>query len=152
MERAAVVLSRLLVVAGAIGLFGSLFLPWLEIEVRTLDRPGAILPAPNPNYTAWEAFRIADVQLALIAAAAAFGVGLAALLRARWPYLGIALLGWLATAITVASVYRPAGAPALGDGSSLRLGFALGLLSAGVIAISALWAGLAPQRSADAGA
>lgn len=150
MERAAAILSRTLVIGGALVLFGSLFLPWLEHQVVCIQGQTVAAPCPSPRYTAWEAFRLSDVALALVSAAVLIGAGLAAGLRARWPHLGIALLGWLAAVLTIVSAENPAAAPGLGQNVTPHVGYVLALLSSGAIAIGALWAGLAPGRAPPA--
>jgi hypothetical protein len=144
MERASLDLSRLLVAAGALGLLGSLFLPWFDIGGASgFPRPQADVLLPNGLYSGWEAFAVADILLTLIAAGALLGLGLALVLGARWPLLGVAALGWAAVALTLFAVYYPAQVPALGAGSLPQVGFLGSLLSGGAIAGGALWAGLA---------
>jgi hypothetical protein len=148
MERAVPIMSRVVVVAGAIALLGALFLPWLE--QRLVCAQGGILPCDPVRYSGWETFRFADVALALCAAGALSGVVLATALGARWPYLGVALLGWAAVALTIVGVQEPAGAPALGRDVAPRAGYALALLASGAISIGALWAGLTADRTPPA--
>jgi hypothetical protein len=144
MERASMDLSRLLVGAGALGLLGSLFLPWFRIssDYGGPQLPGIQIAYPTTLYTGWEAFAVADILLTLIAAGALLGFGLALALGARWPLLGVAALGWAAVVLTLFAVYYPASVPALGNGSLPQAGFLGSLLSGGAIAGGALWAGL----------
>ncbi|MFL5892388.1 MAG: hypothetical protein ACJ75I_06550 [Solirubrobacterales bacterium] len=65
------------------------------------------------------------------------------MLEARWPYLGVAALGWCAFVLTLFAVYYPAHVPAVGDGSRPQIGFLATLLSGGAIAGGGLWSGLA---------
>jgi hypothetical protein len=77
-----------------------------------------------------------------MAVGAVAGIGLALALDARWPFLGVAALGWLALALTLFSVYYPAEVPAIGRGSLPQIGYLAAILSAGAIGGGALWAGL----------
>src|SRR3954451_16304275 len=47
----------------------------------------------SPLYSGWQAFQVADILLALIAAGALSGLGLAIVLEARWPYRASPLSG-----------------------------------------------------------
>jgi hypothetical protein len=144
MERASVDLSRLLVVAGALGLLTSLFLPWFDVGGYATSQaaPDIILPGKT-LYSGWEAFAVADILFTLIAAGALAGLGLALALEARWPFLGVAALAWCALVLTLFAIYYPAAVPAVGQGSLPHIGFLGALLSSGAIGGGALWAGLA---------
>ena len=162
MERAASVLARLLVLAGAVGLVGSLFLPWFELQGYVIQGTEGVagpevVPSPGPGgelygdlYTGWEAFEVSDVLLGLAAVATAIGLGLAMGLEARWRFLGIALLGGAALVLALFSIYRPGGAPGVGVGGVPHVGFLGALLSGGAIAVGALWAGPGPPVTGQA--
>jgi hypothetical protein len=143
MERAGLDLSRLLVAAGALGLLTSLFLPWVQVGAFDKSEPHIEVLLPSHRYTGWEAFEIADILLALIALGAVLGLGIALVLRARWPFLGVAGLGWTALALTQFGVYYAAHAPPIGGASRPGAGFLVALLASGAIAGGALWSGLA---------
>ena len=144
MERASLDLSRLLVAAGALGLLTSLFLPWFDVGgFATPQGSGPDVLYGSTRYSGWQAFEIADILFTLIAAGALVGLGLAIALDARWPYLGVAALGWCTVGLTLFAVYYPAHVAAVGEGSKPHIGFLGALLSGGAIAGGALWAGLA---------
>ncbi len=143
MEAASVTLARLVIAAGALGLVGSLFMPWFELPVALPHDVGPVpaLPDVDSERTAWQSFRVADVLLVLVAAGAGGGLAVALALDARWPYFGVAGLGWLGVCLTIYASYWPAGAVGLAGGRP-HLGFLAALLSAGAITGAAFWAGL----------
>jgi hypothetical protein len=130
---AAVRLAAELVAAGAcLALVVSLFLPWYEFAVAlpaTQTEGPVPLPRPDSSVSAWEAFRAADVILALLAAG-----GLAFLVAARVFRLPVLLAvtaaaGWGAFAVALYAHTRPAGLVA--GSSPLAFGFFVALCSAG---------------------
>jgi hypothetical protein len=60
----------------------------------------------------------------------------------RWPFLGVAALGWCAVGLTLFAVSTPAHVPAVGEGSLPQIGFLGALLSGGAIAGGGIWAGV----------
>jgi hypothetical protein len=123
--------APLLVLAGSAALAVSLFLRWYEVR-----RGG-------PTYTAWETFSKADIALAVAAAAGGVAVVLALLTGQRWPYLGGAIAGSLATALIVYLVSRPPGTR-VAVGAVTDYGAFVGIAGAVVLVVGALWSGLAP--------
>jgi hypothetical protein len=73
-------------------------MPWFAVPPFDESRPHIELLLPSDQYTGWEAFAIGDVLLTLAAVGTLLGLGLALVLSARWPFLGIAAVGWLAIA------------------------------------------------------
>jgi hypothetical protein len=129
-------LAPLAVLGGAVALFVSLFLRYYEV------------PHGGSTFTGWESFDKADILLAIAAAAGAAAVGIAFATRARWPYLGAALAGALATAVVIYVGDRPPAASlvkqsaASGGGVRLILAYGafVGLAGALVQALGAVWA------------
>jgi hypothetical protein len=133
---AAVRLAGELVAAGAcLALIASLFLPWYELPVAfPLPGPeGSLqLPRPDGSLTGWEAFRVADVLLALLA-----GAGLVFLVTAR--ALGLPVLcaltaaaGWGAVAVVLYGHFRPSALGAVGAYSAPpSFGFFVALCAGG---------------------
>ena len=140
--------AELAVLAGCLGLIASLFLPWYELAVA-LPRPGgigAVLPSPDGTLSAWEAFRVADVLLALLA-----GAGLAGLVAARALGLPVALAltaaaGWGALAVTLYAHYRPAGA--FTYGTPPEFGFFVAICAQGAMVLGSQLAFLGAWASA----
>ena len=134
-----------LICAAAIALFASLFLPWFEPGYCP---PDTFCPPEDrhlyghlrPDVTGWEAFRTADILLAMASLAAVALTGVASLLRLRLLYLGVALIGGAAIVLAMAAVERPAHPDAVG--ATIHAGYVLALLSGGGITLGALWAGL----------
>jgi hypothetical protein len=129
-------LAPLAVLAGAVALFVSLFLRYYEV------------PHGGSTFTGWETFSKADILLAIAAAAGAAGVLAGFATRARWPYLGAAAAGALATALLIYVSDRPPAASlvkqSVASGGGLRLvlayGAFVGIAGALVQALSAVWA------------
>ncbi|HSJ18555.1 MAG TPA: hypothetical protein VK920_10720 [Solirubrobacterales bacterium] len=119
--------SQVLVVAGAVVLFASLFLDWYEPRF-----------AGESGLSAWSAFELGDILLAglcLVAIAAVVPVprqgGAATLAAARWqPWLGLAALAFVAISL----VNDP---PAVRD-RGLEAGAWIGLAGAALLAIGGL--------------
>ena len=119
--------SQILVVAGAVVLFASLFLDWYEPRF-----------AGEPALSAWTAFELGDILLAglcLVAIAAVIPVpradGAATLVAARWlPWLGVAALAFVAISL----VNDP---PAVRE-RGLEAGAWIGLAGAAMLAIGGL--------------
>ena len=119
--------SQILVVAGAVVLFASLFLDWYE--PRFADESGL---------TAWTVFELGDILLAglcLVAIAAVIPVpregGTATVVAARWlPWLGVAALAFVAISL----VNDPPAARERG----LEAGAWIGLAGAAMLAIGGL--------------
>ena len=119
--------SQILVVAGAVVLFTSLFLDWYEPRF-----------AGESGLSAWTAFELGDIILAglcLVAIAAVIPVpresGAATLVAARWlPWLGVAALAFVAISL----VNDP---PAVRE-RGLEAGAWIGLAGAAVLAIGGL--------------
>jgi hypothetical protein len=134
-----------LIGAAGIALFASLFLPWFEPQPDYCP-PGSACPPPldpvvlRPDVTGWEAFRTADILLALASLAAVALTVVASRLRLRLLYLGVALIGGAAIVLAMVAVERPANPGAFSV--RIHVGYALALLSGGGITLGALWAGL----------
>jgi hypothetical protein len=119
--------SQVLVVAGAVVLFASLFLDWYEPRF-----------AGESGLSAWSAFELGDILLAglcLVAIAAVVPLprdgGAATLVAARWqPWLGLATLAFVAISL----VNDP---PAVRD-RGLEAGAWIGLAGAALLAIGGL--------------
>jgi hypothetical protein len=119
--------SQILVVAGAVVLFASLFLGWYEPRF-----------AGESALSAWTAFELGDILLAglcVIAIAAVIPLpregGAATLVAARWlPLLGVAALAFVAISL----VNDP---PAVRD-RGLEAGAWIGLAGAALLAIGGL--------------
>jgi hypothetical protein len=133
-------LAPLVVLAGAVALFVSLFLRYYEV------------PGGGATFTGWESFSKADILLAIAAAGGALSVLAALATRARWPYLGAAVAGALAASVIVyvgsrppaASLVKEAAAGAVGSaGLVLAYGAFVGLAGALVLTAGAIWAGAA---------
>ena len=133
-------LGRLLVLAGSLLLFGSLFLPWYGVIVIE------IADGPDRWMSAWDAFRYADALLGAIALAGAAVVAVERFARARGPYLLIALASWLAVAVIVTGYFWPAIGP-LGSPPEAppSIGFFAALCAAGGMMLGSAWASLAER-------
>ena len=135
-------LGRLLVLASSLVLFGSLFLPWYDVIVIE------IADGPDRYVSAWDAFRYADALLAAIALAGAAVVAVERFVRARGPYLALALAAWLAVAVIVTGYFWPA-LGRLGSPPEARpsIGFFAALCAAGAMMLGSVWASLAEGRA-----
>jgi hypothetical protein len=112
--------------AGCLTVLAALFLPWYELAVA-LE-----LPQPDGSLNAWEAFRLADIALLLLAL---FGLCMLAVSRAfGLPILlaPIALAAWGVLVVTIYSYFRPAalGVPGPYPGPP-GLGFLIALCGSG---------------------
>jgi hypothetical protein len=119
--------SQILVVAGAVVLFASLFLDWYEPRF-----------AGESGISAWSAFELGDILLAGLCVVAVAAVipapredGAATLVGARWlPWLGVAALAFVAISL----VNDP---PAVRE-RGLEAGAWIGLAGAAMLAVGGL--------------
>jgi hypothetical protein len=140
--------GELLVAVSALGLFVALFLPWYDPVVRARAADGSISPG-DVSPSGWEAFELADVVLAVMAALALAAFLAARALLSRLPYLIAGLAGWFAVVVALYSYWRPDHL----DGLAVFAGppgggFFLALFSAGAITGGALVALLAQRPEA----
>jgi hypothetical protein len=122
----------------------SLFLGWYEVPV-----PSVAAPAGSEPETAWEAFAVNDVLLAIVAVGALSLVPVTA--GQRVPAIPVALDALVAIAgklglllVLIRIVSQPDGA------TGLELGAWLGLLSAAVIVVGA-WTAMRDERLSGEG-
>jgi hypothetical protein len=141
------VLPRLVLGAGGALLFAALFMPWFDSSAIPLADDAAIEIAPGPHISAWEAFTNIDILLTLAVLGAFGAVVLADVLEARWPYLGVVVIGGAALCLTLFSIYHPANAIPVGQGGRPEIGFLCALLGAGGVTVGGLWCGLARERA-----
>lgn len=134
-------LARLISLAGCLLLLAALFFPWYELA------PIDVVGGPSERPSGWESFRYADVLLAGMAAAGALLCLAEPMARARSPWLGVALIGWLAAAVIVYSYFRPVIAgPLPAAPGPPAIGYFIALCATGGMVVGGLWAGLSARR------
>jgi len=162
--------ASLLAGGGAIVLFVSLWLPWFVTFPVCARSVSGFLPCHHVHFSAWDAFNVAVVALAVLGAAAiivalagppiatrlAPALGLTPAFGRTIAGLLVAALGWATVALSVYAVHRPAvSIPVLYTVPraavavpSLTLapdfGFFVALLGAGGITGGGLWTALSP--------
>ena len=141
--------GTLLVAGGSAVLTISLWLPWFDVAL--VCPQASVLACPNHQLSAWDAFRQADWELTLLAAAAvALAVAGPAIATALAPdvgispryaraiaHLAVAGAGWVAIALAIIAVHRPS--IATYPAPVPDYGFFVALLGAGAITGGGWW-------------
>jgi hypothetical protein len=140
--------GELLVAVSALGLLVALFLAWYDPVVQVQAADGSRSPG-DTSPSGWEAFDLADVVLAVMAALGLAAFGAARALLSRMPYLIAGLAGWFAAVVILYSYWRPDHLDGLATYAGLPGGgFFLGLFAAGAMTGGALVALMAPRPEA----
>jgi hypothetical protein len=141
--------GTLLTAGGSVVLVISLWLPWFDVP--RVCRQASVLLCPHSQLSAWVAFRQADWELTLLAAAAvalalagpaiatalAPDVGVSPRYARAIAHLAVAGAGWIAIALSIIAVHRPsiAAYPA----PVPDYGFFVALVAAGAITAGGWW-------------
>jgi hypothetical protein len=139
---------------GGLVLLIALFLPWYGVTVKTPSRPGSAkittFVAGPPHVTAWQAFSVTDVLLAL---AALLAIGLVAVTAtASGPAKPVAftVMSGVASLLAVLLIaYRLLNQPGPNDLVEVRGGAWLGFAAA-LVMLAGSWAAMRDERTPGA--